>query len=92
MQPRPHVRSLLDERSEANKAKFGGAATTGGFNTGPRASLGFEAAKKRGVKQGSPAGSLQGSYAGGGFKIWHRSLSGGEAPLPVLNSCNGKIY
>ena len=22
MQPRPHVRSLLDERSEANKAKF----------------------------------------------------------------------
>ena len=49
MQPRPHVRSLLDEHSEANKAKFGGAATTGGFNTGPRASLGFEAAKKRGV-------------------------------------------
>jgi hypothetical protein len=40
---------LLDERSEANKAKFGGAATTGGFNTGTRASLGFEAAKKRGV-------------------------------------------
>ena len=51
MQPRPHVRSLLDERSEANKAKFGGAATTGGFNTGPRASLGFEAAKKRGEKR-----------------------------------------
>ena len=47
---------MLDERSEANKAKFGGAATTGGFNTGTRASLGFEAAKKRGVKREKPAG------------------------------------
>jgi hypothetical protein len=49
---------LLDERSEANKAKFGGAATTGGFNTGTRASLGFEAAKKRGVTKKSVPGTL----------------------------------